>query len=79
MRKSGELDFKVEGRREEVQKEREEAVNWTLRRRGGVRKSKRSEKEWQIGLCGSGKMRGSPKGVGAQERKTRHHICAKNI
>lgn len=25
-------------------------VDWTLRRRGDARKSKRSEQEWQIGL-----------------------------
>ena len=48
--KSGRLDFEVEGRQEEVQKGRERAVDWTLKRRGGRRKSKRSEKEWQIGL-----------------------------
>ena len=52
----------MEGRQEEVQKERERAVEWTLKRRGGTRKSKTQ--------------------VGAQERKTRHHmtrhhICAK--
>ena len=49
-RNSGGLDFEVEGRQEEVQKEREMAVDWTLRRRGGTRKSKRSEKEWRNGL-----------------------------
>ena len=48
--KSGGMDFEEEGRQEEVQKERERAVEWTLKRRGGRRKSKRSEKEWQIGL-----------------------------
>ena len=37
--------------------EREIAVDWTLKWRGGRRKSKTQ--------------------VGAQERKTRHHICAK--
>ena len=30
-RKSGELDFEVEGRQEKVQKERERAADWTLR------------------------------------------------
>ena len=45
MRKSGGLDFEVERRQEEVQKEREGAEDWTLRRRGGTRKSKRSEQE----------------------------------
>ena len=49
-RKSGGLDFEMEGRQEEVQKERERAVDWTLKRRGDVRKSKRSEKERWIGL-----------------------------
>ena len=44
------MDFEVEGRCAEVQKERERAEDWTLRRRGDVRKSKRSEQEWGIGL-----------------------------
>ena len=44
MRKSGGLDFEVEGRHEEVQKEREIAEDWTLKWRGGRRKYKRSEK-----------------------------------
>ena len=48
-RKSGRLDVEVEERQEEVQKERESAVDWTLRWRRGGRKSKRSEKEWKIG------------------------------
>ena len=43
-RKSVGLDFEVAGRNEEVQKEREGAVNWTLRWRGGARKSKRSRR-----------------------------------
>lgn len=51
------MDLEAEERQEEVQKERERAEDWTLRRRGDVRKSKTQ--------------------VGAQERKTRHHICAK--
>ena len=38
--KSGGMDFEEEGRQEEVQKERERAEDWTLRRRGDVRKSK---------------------------------------
>ena len=58
VRKIGGLDFEVERRQEEVQKERERAADWTLKRRGGTRKSKTQ--------------------VGAQKRKTRHHICAKN-
>ena len=49
-RRSGRLDFEVEGRCAEVQKERERAEDWTLRRRGDVRKSKRSEKELRNGL-----------------------------
>ena len=49
-RKSGRMDFEVEGRCAEVQKERERAEDWTLRRRGDVRKSKRSEKELRNGL-----------------------------
>ena len=44
------MDFEVEGRQEKVQKEREGAEDWTLKRRGGRRKSKRSEKERRIGL-----------------------------
>ena len=48
--KSGGMDFEEEGRHEEVQKERERAEDWTLKWRGGRRKSKRSEQEWQIGL-----------------------------
>ena len=38
------MDFEVERRQEEVQKERKRAAEWTLRWRGGRRKSKRSEK-----------------------------------
>ena len=48
--KSGRLDFEMEGRQEKVQKERERVADWTLRWRGGRRKSKRGEKEWWIGL-----------------------------
>ena len=44
------MDFEVERRQEKVQKEREGAEDWTLKRRGGRRKSKRSEKERRIGL-----------------------------
>ena len=56
------MDFEEEGRCEEVQKERARVGDWTLKWRGGRRKSKTQ--------------------VGAQERKTRHHmtrhhICAK--
>ena len=43
-RRSGGLDFEAEGRYEEVQKEREIAEDWTLKRRRGRRKSKRGEK-----------------------------------
>jgi len=50
VRNSGGLDFEAEGRQEEVQKERERAEDWTLKWRGGRRKSKRSEKERRIGL-----------------------------
>ena len=50
VRKSGGLDLEVERRQEEVQKVREIAEDWTLRRRGDVRKSKRSEKELRNGL-----------------------------
>ena len=49
VRKSGGLDVEAAGRREEVQKGFAEAADWTLKRREGRRKSKRSEKEWQIG------------------------------
>ena len=49
-RKSVGLDFEAEGRCEEVQKGRERAADWTLKRRGGRRKSKRSKKERRIGL-----------------------------
>ena len=48
--KSGGMDFEVERRQEEVQKERERVAEWTLKWRGDARKSKKSEKEWQIGL-----------------------------
>ena len=41
--KSGRLDFEVEGRCEKVQKERARVADWTLRWRGGRRKSKRGE------------------------------------
>ena len=43
------MDLEAEERHEEVQKERERAVDWTLRRRGGRRKSKKSEKERRNG------------------------------
>lgn len=48
--KSGGLDFEVAGRQEEVQKERARVADWTLKWRGDVRKSKRGEQEWRIGL-----------------------------
>lgn len=44
------MDFEVEGRCAEVQKERARVAEWTLKWRGDARKSKRSEKEWEIGL-----------------------------
>ena len=44
MRKSGGLDFEVERRQEEVQKEREIAEDWTLEAEECRRKSKRGEK-----------------------------------
>ena len=44
------MDLEAEERQEKVQKEREIAEDWTLRRRGDVRKSKRSEKELRNGL-----------------------------
>ena len=50
VRKSGGLDFEVERRCEEVQKERARVADWTLKWRGDARKSKRSEKERRIGL-----------------------------
>ena len=43
------MDFEAEGRHAEVQKEREGEEDWTLKRRGDRRKSKRSEKERRIG------------------------------
>lgn len=39
-RERGGMDLEAEGRHEEVQKERERAVEWTLKRRGGTWKSK---------------------------------------
>ena len=50
MRKIGGLDFEVERRQEEVQKEREGAAEWTLKRREGRRKSKRSENSGGLDL-----------------------------
>ncbi len=49
-RERGGLDLEAEGRQEEVQKEREGEEDWTLKRRRGRRKSKRSEKDRRIGL-----------------------------
>lgn len=46
----GELDLEAEERQEEVKKEREGEEDWTLKRKRGTRKSKRSEKERRIGL-----------------------------
>lgn len=63
LQRRGGLDLEAEERQEKVQKERARVADWTLKWRGGRRKSKTQ--------------------VGAQERKTRHHmtrhnICAKN-
>ena len=49
MRKSGGLDVEAAGSTEEVQKGFAEAADWTLKQREGRRKSKRGEKERQIG------------------------------
>ena len=49
-KRSGGLDVDAEERQEKVQKGREIAEDWTLRRRGDVRKYKRSEKELRNGL-----------------------------
>ena len=49
MRGSGGLDVEAAGRREEVQKGFAEAEDWTLKQWEARRKSKRSEKERQIG------------------------------
>ena len=55
VRNSGGLDFEVEGRQEEVQKEQERAVDWTLKRRKGAQKSKRRKyvhgNSRQAGVC----------------------------
>ena len=50
VRKSGGLDFEVEERQEEVQKERARVAEWTLKWRGDALKSKRSKKGRWIGL-----------------------------
>ncbi|ACR71223.1 Hypothetical protein EUBELI_00187 [Lachnospira eligens ATCC 27750] len=44
------MDLEAEERQEKVQKEREGEEDWTLKRRRGTRKSKRSEKGLWIGL-----------------------------
>lgn len=49
MEKSGGLDVEAEECTEEVQKERKSVVDWTLKRREGVQKSKREEAAWRIG------------------------------
>ena len=46
---SGGLDVEAEECTEEVQKEQERAVDWTLKQRNTRRKSKRSKKERWIG------------------------------
>ena len=47
---------------EEVKKGRESVVDWTLKRRDGVRKSKRNKEIRRIGRRSRGKAQGSPKG-----------------
>ena len=49
MRKSVRLDVDAVEAMEKVQKEREKAADWTLKRLGGRLKSKRDEKERWIG------------------------------
>ena len=46
---SGGLDVEAEEYTEEVQKEQERAVDWTLKEREGIRKSKRDEQARWIG------------------------------
>ena len=46
---SGGLDVEAEECMEEVQKGRSGVVDWTLKRREGVQKSKREEAAWRIG------------------------------
>ena len=48
-KRRGGLDVEAEEYTEEVQKEQERAVDWTLKRRKGMLKSKRDEQAWQIG------------------------------
>jgi len=49
MRGSGGLDVEAAGRQEEVQKGFAEAADWTLKRRGGGKKSKRDLQKRRIG------------------------------
>ena len=58
---SGGLDVEAEECTEEVQKEQERAVDWTLKRRNARRKSKRNEAAGWIGRRSRGMHRGSPK------------------
>ena len=55
MEKSGGLDVEAEEYTEEVQKEQERAVDWTLKRRKGAQKSKRRKyvhgNSRQAGVC----------------------------
>ena len=55
MEKSGGLDVEAEECTEEVQKEQERAVDWTLKRRKGAQKSKRRKyvhgNSRQAGVC----------------------------
>ena len=48
-KRRGGLDVEAEEYTEEVQKEQERAVDWTLKQRNTRRKSKREEAAWRIG------------------------------
>ena len=49
------MDVEAAERHEEVQKERAKAEEWTLKRRKGAKKSKKSEPEPRIGRQSGGK------------------------
>ena len=55
MRKRGRLDVEAAGSTEEVQKGFAEAADWTLKRRGGGKKSKRSEKSGGLDVEAAGR------------------------
>ena len=59
----GGLDVKAAGGMVEVQKEQETVVDWTLKLRGSMWKSKRSKKPWWIGRQSCGRHGRSPKGA----------------